>query len=242
MLHQDWLEREDRERPFRLNPYRPKTDSGSGMSPFLRKILQSVAFGQRRSYSSGGSYKSKPYMQRCAVKFSWIRQRPKGAHDRKGFWAAHGRYIARRSASGKPVAEAGFNAKVNGVGGVPEMLDGWQAAGDQRMWKLVISPEQGKRVNLTKLARKMMKQMEKDLGTKLTWVAVEHRNTEHPHVHVALRGVMENGEPLAIPPEYLKRGMRMVAEAEITRILGPRKRAAALADQGWRMNQPGTRR
>jgi type IV secretory pathway VirD2 relaxase len=29
-----------------------------------------------------------------------------------------------------------------------------------------------------------MAQAEKDLGTRLDWVAVDHWNTDHPHVHV----------------------------------------------------------
>jgi type IV secretory pathway VirD2 relaxase len=32
-----------------------------------------------------------------------------------------------------------------------------------------------------------MRQMEADLGTKLDWVAVNHYNTGHPHVHVIVR-------------------------------------------------------
>jgi type IV secretory pathway VirD2 relaxase len=42
----------------------------------------------------------------------------------------------------------------------------------------------------------VMKGMEKDLGTELEWVAVAHHNTEHPHVHVALRGVRSDMQPL----------------------------------------------
>jgi type IV secretory pathway VirD2 relaxase len=35
--------------------------------------------------------------------------------------------------------------------------------------------------------------MEKDLDTGLEWIAVEHHNTEHPHVHV----VAGASEPVA---------------------------------------------
>jgi type IV secretory pathway VirD2 relaxase len=33
-----------------------------------------------------------------------------------------------------------------------------------------------------------VKQAERDLGTPLEWVAVTHFNTEHPHVHLVVRG------------------------------------------------------
>ena len=50
--------------------------------------------------------------------------------------------------------------------------------------------------------------MEKDLGTRLEWVAVSHFNTEHPHTHVALRGVRDDGSVLDLPRDYIKSGIR----------------------------------
>ncbi len=51
-------------------------------------------------------------------------------------------------------------------------------------------------------------QMEKDLDTRLDWVAVDHWNTEHPHVHLIVRGVREDGQDLVISRDYIKEGMR----------------------------------
>ena len=64
-------------------------------------------------------------------------------------------------------------------------LDAWQKAGDQSLWKLIVSPEFGEKVDLPRLTRNLMGCMAEDLGTDLEWVAVEHCNTEHPHAHVA---------------------------------------------------------
>jgi type IV secretory pathway VirD2 relaxase len=36
-------------------------------------------------------------------------------------------------------------------------------------------------------SRDLMTDMERDLGTKLDWTAVDHWNAEHPHVHVIVR-------------------------------------------------------
>jgi hypothetical protein len=66
-----------------------------------------------------------------------------------------------------------------------EVLDRWQKAGDPRLWKMIVSPEFGERIDLNRLTRDLMGKMEKDLDTRLEWVAVPHYNTEHPHVHVA---------------------------------------------------------
>lgn len=90
------------------------------------------------------------------------------------------------------------------------------------MWKLIISPEFGDRTDLLRLTRGVVDRMEKDLGTKLEWVAVEHHNTEHPHVHVVVRGVRDGGEVLRMSREYVQRGIRAIAEDLCTRQLGYR--------------------
>jgi type IV secretory pathway VirD2 relaxase len=77
-------------------------------------------------------------------------------------------------------------------------LQNWQTAGDQQFWKQIVSPEFGDRVDLPRLTRDLIRQMEKDLGTDLEWVAAEHHNTEHPHVHVVIRGVRDSGEVLRL--------------------------------------------
>jgi hypothetical protein len=46
---------------------------------------------------------------------------------------AHGRYIARETASQGRTAEAGFNATERGID-VAHRLGEWQSAGDERMW------------------------------------------------------------------------------------------------------------
>lgn len=101
-------------------------------------------------------------------------------------------------------------------------LASWQASGDERMFKLIISPEFGDRMNLKKHVSDLVAQMEKDLGTKLQWVAVEHHNTDHPHAHVAIRGVDDRGQALEVSPEYIAKGSRIRAQELATRELGYR--------------------
>ncbi len=66
----------------------------------------------------------------------------------------------------------GFSRESNGVDIAGE-LQSWQRAGDQQFWKLIVSPEFGDRADLSRLTRELIKQMEKDLGTDLEWVAAE---------------------------------------------------------------------
>jgi type IV secretory pathway VirD2 relaxase len=105
---------------------------------------------------------------------------------------------------------------------VAATLEGWQSARDQRLWKIIISPEFGERTDLTELTRDLMARMEKDLAAHLEWVAVGHFNTEHPHAHVALRGVSKSGEEIRLPKDYVKAGLRSIAEDLCTRQLGHR--------------------
>ena len=138
----------------------------------------------------------------------------------RGQWRAHGRYLARESATTEPAA-AGFDRSESGID-VAARLDAWQAARDARIWKVIISPEFGERVDLPRLTRDLMERVEKDLGTPLEWVAVAHFNTEHPHVHVALRGVGQDGQEVRLPREFVRNGIRSIAEDLCTRQLGHR--------------------
>jgi type IV secretory pathway VirD2 relaxase len=68
--------------------------------------------------------------------------------------------------------------------------------------------------------------MEQDLGTKLQWVAIEHTDKEHKHVHVLLRGARQeldrNGRcmPLTMDREYIT-GLRYISAELVQRELGP---------------------
>ena len=65
-----------------------------------------------------------------------------------------------------------------------------------------------------------MKQMEADLGTKLDWIAVDHHNTGHPHTHILVRGVTDDGKTLNIAGDYIAYGIRERASEIVTRELG----------------------
>ena len=72
------------------------------------------------------------------------------------------------------------------------------------------------------LTRDLISQMETDLGIRLEWVATAHFNTEHPHVHVALRGVGTEGRPLRLSRDFIRECIRHITEDLCTRQLGYR--------------------
>jgi type IV secretory pathway VirD2 relaxase len=146
------------------------------------------------------------------------------ANKTTGQWRAHGRYIARESAGGAVFRSAppGTRDEDNLPADPAKELERWQSEGDPRLWKLMVSPEFGERLELDRLTRDLMMRMERDLGTKLEWMAATHFNTEHPHVHVALRGIRGDGSALELPRDYVRHGIRAIAEDLCTRQLGHR--------------------
>lgn len=95
--------------------------------------------------------------------------------------------------------------------------------GDRHHFRFIVSPEDAVEMSdLKTFARDLMGQMEKDLGTKLDWVGVDHWNTDNPHAHIILRGRTDDCQDLVISRDYIRVGMRDRAQDLITQELGPR--------------------
>ncbi len=93
---------------------------------------------------------------------------------------------------------------------------------EQRQFRFIVSPEDGGHLDLTEFARQFMRQVEKDTGRRLLWAAVNHHDTDNPHVHIIVRGLDRAGEELRIDGQYISRGMRWRAQEILTRELGRR--------------------
>jgi type IV secretory pathway VirD2 relaxase len=94
--------------------------------------------------------------------------------------------------------------------------------GDRHHFRFIVSPDDATELSdLKSFTRDLMRHAERDLGTKLEWVAVDHWNTEHPHVHVIVRGRTDDRD-LVISRDYIREGMRARAQELVTQELGPR--------------------
>src|SRR6266498_683664 len=94
---------------------------------------------------------------------------------------------------------------------------------DRHHFRFIVSPDDATELSdLKPFTRELMAQAQRDLGTRLDWVAVDHWNTEHPHVHVIILGRADDGHDLVISRDYIREGMRARAEGLVTRELGPR--------------------
>ncbi len=98
-----------------------------------------------------------------------------------------------------------------------------RCSGDRHHFRFIISPEDaGEMEDLRAFTRDLAKQMEADLGTQLDWIAVDHWNTDNPHVHLLVRGVDDTGKDLVIARDYIGTGLRSRAEDLVSIELGPK--------------------
>tara|TARA_R110002072_G_scaffold19100_30_gene71209 strand:- start:9175 stop:10929 length:1755 start_codon:yes stop_codon:yes gene_type:complete len=94
---------------------------------------------------------------------------------------------------------------------------------DRHHFRFIVSPEDAVQMeDLRAFTRDLMGQAERDLGTELDWVAVDHWNTDNPHVHILVRGKADDGKDLVISRDYIASGLRGRAEQLVQLELGPR--------------------
>jgi type IV secretory pathway VirD2 relaxase len=177
------------------------------------------------------------YGRKSVVKASYARNR-KGRKFSGVKMMAHARYLQRGHGHEKGHKEPGFDATREYVD-VADTAHNWCLAKDRLHWRIILSPDDVDRIDVREHARKVMAQMEQDLGTNLAWVAIEHDNTDHRHVHIMLRGVRlneydRNGKylPLTMDRQYVSRGIREISEQLIEQQLGPRTEREYLQARG----------
>ncbi|MCB1520454.1 MAG: relaxase/mobilization nuclease and DUF3363 domain-containing protein [Hyphomicrobiaceae bacterium] len=172
-----------------------------------------AAFVRARTLSGGWKH-STPGQRRVVVKTRYVQ----GA-GKNGKSAAHLRYIQRDGTSRDGQRGQLYSAHEDRADGAAFVERG---ADDRHQFRFIVSPEDGADLSdLTAYTRDLMAQVETDLGTKLDWVAVNHHNTGHPHVHVIVRGTDELGENLVINGDYLANGIHERASDLATLELGP---------------------
>ena len=125
-----------------------------------------------------------------------------------------GDYVARSLNGSKP--QLSRDAK-------GELIDRRRA-----VYRFVLSPEHAEGLDLRRLTRAAIGRLETDSGANgLRWIAAEHRNTAHPHVHIVLAGIRQTGpdqyRSLVLSPRRLA-GMKEELMLEIQRQRGANPR------------------
>jgi type IV secretory pathway VirD2 relaxase len=135
-------------------------------------------------------------------------------------WYKHGAYLERDGVDG-PGRGRGFNGERDDVS-LSRTLRQWQQEKDPYMFRVVVSPEHGEWMDLRTFARELMAEIERDLGTKLEWAAIDHYDTAHPHLHILIRGRDEERRTLTMDFRYLYTGIWVRAREVATRTIGMR--------------------
>jgi type IV secretory pathway VirD2 relaxase len=209
-------------------------DRGAGNLPrarsFVREVIAASLMsglgaidlkGRGRSGRSGrgrdAGARSSLATRRVIIKARIVRHA--GARYRAAPLSDHMRYLRREGVSNDGASAEMFDRD----GPADHNAFAKRCEGDRHHFRFIVSPEDAATLeNLRATTRDLMAQAETDLGTRLDWVAVDHWNTEHPHVHVLIRGVGEDGQDLVIDRDYIAQGLRRRAEALVSLELGPR--------------------
>jgi type IV secretory pathway VirD2 relaxase len=128
---------------------------------------------------------------------------------------AHAAYLDRGRTS------VFYDAENHAVDG-RDRAEAW-AKSDRRHFRVILSTEEGGQLkDLPSYTRQVMARAGASLGATLSWIAVDHHDTDNPHTHIIIRGRRANGQDLVIPKEFIKHGFRSVARDVATEWLGQR--------------------
>jgi len=223
-----------RDSDFRVRPGRIRSTRAQAARPFIAQALAAakkagagvsrsgrIVSGNRSRFGRGqrASIQANRLLtarsRGAVIKARVVRNTPRSAP-----LATHLNYLRREG-----VTRDGEKAHLFGPGGddADPKAFAERCQDDRHHFRFIVSPDDATEMaDLRSFARDLAAQMEKDLDTRLDWTAVDHWNTEHPHVHLIVRGVRDDGQDLVISRDYIKEGMRDRARDLITQELGPR--------------------
>ena len=148
--------RETKEREGRLRPGRARRTSGFATTGSVQRLLRLSRLVSRTPPSHATSAKHRATGFSARLKRRAIVNVRYSSNRTKGGWKAHGRYLERESAAGQegPVPEDRLGLAKNQK--LDELGRKWQEAGDKRLFKIIISPEDGKQADFEKTARRRL--------------------------------------------------------------------------------------
>jgi type IV secretory pathway VirD2 relaxase len=215
---------------FRVRPGRIRSTRSPRAKSFLAQALKATQ--KAGGFSRGGPRRSSTFGRGRAASLAASRFLNSGARGA----IVKARVVRRLRSPGALRAHIGYLQR-DGVtrDGAPGKLfdargdeaDGRAFAerceGDRHHFRFIVSPDDaGELSSLRSFTRELMDQASRDLGTRLDWVAIDHWNTEHPHIHILVRGRADDGKDLVISRDYISTGLRARAGDLVTHELGPR--------------------
>ena len=187
---------------------------GSLRGAILARLGATRAYGRRSKDAGRFARSRRPDARRVVIKAHVQRLTSRGARAAK----LHLRYIERDG-----VERDGSKGVLYGADG-PVARETFEQprVDEQHQFRFIVSPEDAAELDLTAYVRGLMDRVERDVGRKIEWAAVNHYDTAHPHAHIVVRGVARDGHELRFDRDYIASGMRWRAQELATRELGPR--------------------
>jgi type IV secretory pathway VirD2 relaxase len=188
------------------------SDAGSRGTPRYGRFTFGrgrTAFGRSRLFTA---------QRRVVVKARVVQHR--GRALRSAPLSAHVAYLERDGVARDGEKGCMFGATEDRV---DAMAFAKRGLDDRHHFRFIVGPEDATEMtDLKAFTRDLVSQIESDLGTRLDWVAIDHWNTDNPHVHLLVRGVAQDGSDLVISRDYISHGLRSRAEDLVSAELGPK--------------------
>jgi type IV secretory pathway VirD2 relaxase len=216
-----WLGRIAKDRPFRHQVRKALKLAGGAKHSSGKRARRFDGSRIGRGSGSGrilgsSNRHSGPRSRRVVVKARIVRLAGGGTKAA----VAHLRYLQRDGTTREGERGTLYSADLDNADGKAFLERG---TADRHQFRFIVAAEDGAEYeDLKPMIRRLMAQAEKDLGTKLDWLAVDHFNTGHPHSHILVRGKDDRNEDLVIAGEYITKGLRQRAVDLVNLDLGPR--------------------
>jgi type IV secretory pathway VirD2 relaxase len=228
----------ERDRDFLIKPGRIRSVKTPKAKSFVNQVL---AAAKRAGHTSGGAPSGKPGRRVGHSTFG----RGRNVFGRSRIFSSHRRVVIKariarhqgRAFRSAPLTTHVSYLKREGVsrdgekgvmfdahtGRADDLAFADRCKDDRHHFRFIVSPEDAAEMtDLRAFTRDLARQMEADLGTRLDWIAVDHWNTDNPHVHLLVRGVDDVGADLVISRDYISSGLRSRADDLVDIELGPK--------------------
>ncbi|MCC6887290.1 MAG: DUF3363 domain-containing protein [Hyphomicrobiales bacterium] len=190
-------------------------EKAGGLHRRSRQSTRGTAFGRGRAATVAAARLLSDRARSVALKARVVRHRQSRAPLKD-----HLLYLRREGVTKEGTAGRMFDAEHDDA---DHRAFADRCEGDRHHFRFIVSPEDAEQLSdLKAFTRDLMTQAERDLGTKLDWIGVDHWNTGNPHIHVIVRGKADDSGDLVIGRDYISHGMRARAAHLATLELGPR--------------------
>jgi len=177
-----------------------------------------------RSINGSGPAYYVPANQRVTVK-AFVSKHTKSSPKAQGqSLSRHLRYLVREEQQ----ASAFYNQDtIIELEDLKKMASQWET--DRHHFRLIISPEHGDKItDFDAYIKAVMDDVALDLREpRLSWIGINHYDTDQPHAHVLIRGRRMNGKDLILPRSYISHGIRNRAQERAQESLGDQTRDEA---------------